>query len=160
MYSLYKYYRISTLNIFMAYRGRYNPKNPKKYKGDPKNIIYRSSWELKFMIYCDNNENILEWGSEEIFIPYVSPVDGKKHRYFPDFYIKTLNREGKIKKYLVEVKPLYQVVGPQVQQKRTKKYINEVMTYAVNQAKWKAAKEFCSDQLWEFIILTEKELKV
>lgn len=112
------------------------------------------------MIYCDKNENILEWGSEEIFIPYISPVDGKKHRYFPDFYIKTLNREGKIKKYLVEVKPLYQVVGPQVQQKKTKKYINEVMTYAVNQAKWQAAKEFCSDHMWEFIILTEKELKV
>jgi hypothetical protein len=156
----YKYYRICILNIFMSYKGRYSPKNPQKYKGDVKNIIYRSSWELKFMIYCDNNVNILEWGSEEIFIPYISPADGKKHRYFPDFYIKTKSKTGEIKKYLVEVKPEYQVRGPKVQQRRTKQYINEVITYAVNQAKWKAAKEFCNDHLWEFIILTEKELKV
>jgi hypothetical protein len=144
----------------MAYKGRYNPKHPEKYKGDSNNVIYRSSWELKFMIYCDNNKNILEWGSEEIFIPYVSPVDGKKHRYFPDFYIKTLNKSNQVKKYLVEVKPLYQVIGPEVNKRKTKRYINEVMTYAVNQAKWKAAKEFCLDHMWEFIILTEKELKV
>jgi hypothetical protein len=111
-------------------------------------------------MYLDSHENVLNWSSEEVIVPYRSPIDNKVHRYFPDFYIKTLSREGKIKKYLVEVKPLYQVVGPQVQQRKTKKYINEVMTYAVNQAKWKAAKEFCSDQLWEFIILTEKELKV
>ena len=144
----------------MNYRGRFNPKKSQKYKGDPKNIIYRSSWGLKFMIYCDNNDSILEWGSEEIFIPYISPVDGKKHRYFPDFYIKVKNKTGETKKYLVEVKPQYQVNGPKVQSRKTKKYINEVVTYAVNQAKWKAAQEFCNDHLWEFIILTENELKV
>ena len=72
----------------MAYRGRYIPTYPKKYKGDPSNIIYRSLWERKFMVYCDRNEKILEWGSEEFFVPYRSPLDGKIHRYFPDFYVK------------------------------------------------------------------------
>lgn len=144
----------------MAYTGRYTPTVPKKYKGDVNNIIYRSSWELKFMKYCDANNNILEWGSEELFIPYISPVDGKRHRYFPDFYIKVKDKTGKIKKYLVEIKPHYQVVGPKVQSRMTKKYLNEVMTYAVNQAKWAAAKEFCQDHMWEFMILTEHELKV
>lgn len=112
------------------------------------------------MIYCDKNPAILEWGSEEIFIPYISPLDGKRHKYYPDFYIKVRDKTGKVKKYLVEVKPAYQVKGPQVQKRKTKKYITEVTTYAVNQAKWKAAKEFCADHMWEFIILTEHELKV
>ena len=72
----------------MAYKGKYSPSYPRKYKGDPTNIVYRSLWERKFMVYCDLNENILEWGSEEIVMPYRSPVDGRVHRYFPDFYIK------------------------------------------------------------------------
>lgn len=144
----------------MAYTGRYTPTNIHKYKGDVKNIIYRSSWELKFMKYCDVNDSILEWGSEELFIPYISPVDGKKHRYFPDFYIKIKDRNNKIKKYLVEVKPQYQTIEPKTKKRVTKQYVNEVITYSVNQAKWKAAEEFCKDHLWEFIILTENELKV
>lgn len=153
------------LLLFMPYnknilKGVYTPKNPSKYKGDPTNIIYRSSWELKFMNYCDNNAVVLEWGSEELFIPYISPVDNKRHRYFPDFYIKVKEKSGKIQKYLVEVKPQYQVNGPVPQKRMTKRYLNEVMTYAVNQAKWKAAEEFCNDHMWKFIILTEHELKV
>lgn len=144
----------------MAYKGKYKPEKPQKYKGDPNNVIYRSSWELKFMKYCEYNDNILEWGSEEIYIPYVSPIDGKVHRYFPDFYIKMKDKTGKITKYLIEIKPRQQVIGPQVQKKMTKRYLSEVMTYAVNQAKWKAAKEFCEDNMWQFMILTEKELKV
>lgn len=112
------------------------------------------------MKYCDSNANILEWGSEEIFIPYTSPVDGKRHRYFPDFYIRVKTKTGVLKKYLVEVKPQYQTREPTKKQKITKQYVSEVITYSVNQAKWKAAEEFCKDHLWEFIILTEKELKV
>ena len=72
----------------MAYRGRYIPSNPKKYKGDSSRIIYRSLWERKLMVYCDRNEKVLEWGSEEVIIPYLSPWDNKFHRYFPDFYMK------------------------------------------------------------------------
>ena len=72
----------------MAYRGRYIPTNPKKYRGAPSREIYRSLWERKLMVYCDRNEKVLEWGSEEIIIPYLSPWDNKLHRYFPDFYMK------------------------------------------------------------------------
>ena len=89
----------------MAYRGRYIPSKPKKYKGDSSNIIYRSLWERKFMVYCDRNDNILEWGSEEIIIPYRSPLDGRIHRYFPDFYVKVKQKDGSVKKMLIEVKP-------------------------------------------------------
>ena len=89
----------------MSYKGKYQPSNPKKYKGDPTNIIYRSLWERKFMVYCDSNQNILEWGSEELALPYRSPIDNKIHRYFPDFYIKVKESTGQIKKYLIEIKP-------------------------------------------------------
>lgn len=144
----------------MSYKGRYTPSNPQKYLGDPSNIIYRSSWELKFMKYCDSNDNILQWGSEELHIPYISPADGKRHRYFPDFFIKVKNKQGNVKKYLVEVKPYKQTIEPPTQKRHTKNYINEVVTYAVNKAKWKTAEEFCNDHMWEFIILTENELKI
>ena len=120
----------------MAYRGRYIPSNPKKYKGDPSNIIYRSLWERKFMVYCDANENIIEWGSEEFFIPYRSPIDGRVHRYFPDFYVKVRTNEGKLKKWVVEVKPKAQTAPPKLPKRKTKRYLNEVRTYAVNEAKW------------------------
>lgn len=144
----------------MAYKGRFQPSNIEKYRGDHRNIIYRSLWERKFMVYCDKNENILEWGSEEIVIPYRSPLDNKIHRYFPDFYIKVRDLSGAIKKYIIEVKPKRQCVAPAPQTKRTKKYIREVTEYAKNQAKWEAAREFCADRRLEFKILTESELGV
>ena len=144
----------------MSYKGKYQPSYPQKYKGDPRNIVYRSLWERKFMKYCDLNENILEWGSEEIALPYRSPVDNRVHRYFPDFYIKVKESTGQVKKYLIEIKPKRQTVEPKVQQKKTKGYIYEVVEYAKNQAKWKAAKEFCEDRQWEFRVLTEDDLGV
>lgn len=144
----------------MAYKGRFTPSNFQKYKGDPTKIIYRSLWERKFMVWCDTNPNILEWGSEEFFIPYISPVDGRAHRYFPDFYVKLRTTTGQVKRYVVEVKPLAQCQAPKRPKRQTKKYISEVKTYAVNQAKWKAAVDFCEDRLWEFKVITEKELKV
>jgi hypothetical protein len=110
------------------------------------------------MKYCDLNENILEWGSEEIALPYRSPLDGKIHRYFPDFYIKVKESNGQIKKYLIEIKPKKQTVEPKVRQRKTKGYIFEVTEWVRNQAKWKAAKDFCEDRLWEFKVLTEDEL--
>ena len=144
----------------MAYKGKYKPRIPSKYKGDPTNIIYRSLWERKFMVYCDSTTNILEWGSEEIVLPYRSPIDNKVHRYYPDFYIKVRESTGKIKRYLIEVKPKKQTIAPKVQKKKTKSYIYEVYEYAKNQAKWKAAKEYCKDRLWEFKVLTENELGI
>ena len=144
----------------MSYKGKYKPKNSTKYKGDPTGIIYRSLWERKFMMYCDSNSNVLEWGSEEIALPYRSPVDNRVHRYFPDFYIKVKENNGKIKKYIIEIKPKRQCMEPKVQQKKTKGYIYEVYEYVRNQAKWKAAEEWCKDRKWEFKVLTENELGI
>ena len=89
----------------MAYKGRYSPVNPKKYQGNPSNIIYRSLWERKFMKWCDMNSDVIKWGSEETVIPYISPIDNKIHRYFVDFYIQVRTKDGELKSYLVEVKP-------------------------------------------------------
>ena len=144
----------------MAYRGKYYPSFPRKYKGDPTNIIYRSLWERKFMVYCDKNAKILEWGSEELALPYISPHDSRIHRYFPDFYIKVQENTGKVKRYLIEVKPLKQTVKPKKPKRQTKGYIREAFEYARNQAKWKAAREYCADRMWEFKVITEKELDI
>tara|TARA_R100001015_G_C4589100_1_gene144765 strand:+ start:647 stop:1081 length:435 start_codon:yes stop_codon:yes gene_type:complete len=144
----------------MSYKGKYYPSFPRKYKGDPTNIIYRSLWERKFMVYCDKNDNILEWASEEIAIPYRSPVDNRVHRYFPDFYMKVKERGGKIKRYVIEVKPAKQTKPPIKPKRQTKGYIREAYEYAKNQAKWKMAREFCADRQWEFKVVTEKELGI
>ena len=144
----------------MSYKGKYQPSYPKKYKGDPTNIIYRSLWERKFMVYCDTNEKILEWGSEEIIVPYRSPVDNRYHRYFPDFYINVNYKNGNIKKMIIEIKPYKQCIEPKVQKRKTKGYIYEVVEYAKNQAKWKAAEEWCLDRGYEFKVLTENELGI
>ena len=144
----------------MSYKGKFRPKNRKKYNGNPSEIIYRSLWELKFMNYCDNNNKIVKWSSEEIIIPYRCPTDNKIHRYFPDFYIKYKDVKGKLHEKVIEVKPARQVKEPKIQKRRTKKYLAEVFTYAKNMAKWEAAEDFCKDRSWEFQILTEKELGV
>ena len=141
----------------MTYKGRYIPSKPRKYKGDPSNIIYRSLWERKFMVYCDRNDAILEWGSEEIIIPYKSPLDGRIHRYFPDFYVKVKQSDGTIKKMIIEVKPKKQCKPP-IGKKKTKYYIKEVQTWGVNKAKWEYALEWCKDRNMEFKILTEDHL--
>jgi hypothetical protein len=144
----------------MAYKGKYSPSYPRKYKGDPTNIVYRSLWERKFMVYCDLNENILEWGSEEIVMPYRSPVDGRVHRYFPDFYIKIKESTGRIKKMIIEIKPKRQCSPPSKPKKQTKGYLREAYEYAKNQAKWEAASEWCKDRGYIFKVFTEKELGI
>ena len=143
----------------MAYRGKYTPKNPAKYRGDPSNITYRSLWERKFMLYCDDSKSIMEWGSEEVIIPYISPLDGRVHRYFPDFYIKVKQHNDKIKKYIIEVKPKKQCSPPDPKpSKRTKRWFSEVKTWGVNEAKWRSANSWCLDKGMEFKILTEDDL--
>jgi len=140
-------------------QGYFRPQNPQKYLGDPNNIVYRSGWELKFMRWCDRTENVLEYGSEEFFIPYFDPVTNRVRRYFPDFIIKVREQSGEIKKYVIEVKPKRQTIPPvQTSKKKTRTYINEVKTYAMNEAKWKAAQEWCKDRMIEFKIITENEL--
>jgi len=144
----------------MAYSGKYRPRFPKKYKGDVSKITYRSSWEARCMNYFDLNENVLWWASEEVIIPYKSPIDGRYHRYYPDFVINVRQRDGKTKTLMIEVKPENQKNAPKVRARQTKKYINEVVTYAVNQAKWDAATEYCNDRMWEFKVLTEKDMGI
>ena len=140
---------------FKPHKGRYVPNKPKKYRGDYNNIVYRSSWERRFMLYCDRSDAIIEWGSEEIIIPYRSPLDGRMHRYFPDFYIKVKQADGSVKKMLIEVKPKAQCGPPPIPKRKTKRFITEVRTWGVNKAKWDAAIEWCNDRGIEFKILTE-----
>lgn len=142
------------------YKGHYRIVNPSKYRGDHKDVIYRSSWELKFMKWCDLNPSILEWGSEVVVIPYKSPVDNKVHRYFVDFYIKVKSKAGDITNYLVEIKPEKFTKPPEIPQKKTKKFLQEVFMYGTNQAKWKAANEYCEDRNMKFLILTENDLGI
>lgn len=143
-----------------THKGQYRVKNPKKYRGDITSVTYRSSWELKFMNWCDNNQNVLEWGSEIAVIPYISPVDKRPHRYFVDFYMKLQDKDGNINKYLIEIKPKKFTQEPKKPNKITKYFIQEVYTYGVNQAKWKAATDFCLDRKWQFLVLTEDDLGV
>ena len=142
----------------MAYSGLFHPKNPQKYVGDHKNIIYRSSWEARVMTWLDKNPDILSWASEELTVPYMSPVDGRWHRYFPDFLVKVKTQNGATKTMMLEVKPKKQTQPPEKQKRVTKRYITEVATWGVNQAKWKSAVEYCKDRGWEFKILTEDHL--
>jgi len=145
----------------MAYKGRFKPKNTFKYLGNPANIIYRSLWECKLMAYLDNHPDVLSWASEEVCIPYKSPIDGRRHRYFPDFYVKR-RINGKIKESVIEVKPKIQTVPPKKLNRKipTQKYLREVRTYGINEAKWKAANEYCKDRGWDFLIMTEDQLGV
>lgn len=139
-------------------QGIYKIKNPKKYKGDINKVYYRSSWELRVFKYMDDNQNVLEWSSEEIKIPYISPVDGKLHTYYPDLLIKVLGQDKRVSIYLIEIKPYKQSIAPTIKKNITKQYINEVCTWGVNQAKWKSARQYCLDRDWQFKIWTEKEL--
>ena len=146
--------------LYMAYKGVYKPVNPRKYRGNPTNIVYRSLWERKYMIYCDHTPSIIEWGSETVIIPYRSPIDKRFHRYYPDFYIKVLNKNGTFDKYIIEIKPKKQTKPPHGKDKRTKAYRNAVLTFAKNSAKWNAAENYCDDRQKKFLILTEDHLAV
>ena len=144
----------------MSYKGKFQPKNIQKYNGDPTKIIYRSLWERKFMKFCDDKKNILQWSSEEVIVPYRSPIDNRMHRYYVDFLVTSINRNGIKETLLIEVKPKRQCMEPKPQKKKTRTYIYEVREYAKNQAKWKAAEEYCLDRGYEFKVLTEKELGI
>ena len=141
-------------------KSKYTPIYPSKYQGNAKYIICRSSWERKFCQWCDMNNSIISWASEEFSIPYVSPKDNRVHKYYPDYLIKVKEKNDMIKTYVVEVKPFKQTMPPKTPKRKTKSYMTECVTYAVNQAKWKAAKEFCEDHRIEFKVVTEKELGI
>lgn len=109
------------------------------------------------MKWLDENPNVINWSSEEVIIKYLSPIDGRIHRYFPDFIAKIRTKNGE-KTYMIEVKPFKQTKEPEKRKRVTKTYLQEVATWGVNKAKWDAAREFCKDRKWDFVILTEKEL--
>lgn len=142
------------------HQGIFTPKNANKYVGDSSNIVYRSGWEKKLFIWLDNNPSIIKWFSEELVIPYVSPVDGRVHRYFVDVGMEYKTNRGEIKRAIIEVKPYAQTKMPEQRKKTTQKYLTEVQTYAVNKSKWMAATEWAKQNGFDFVILTEKELKV
>lgn len=146
----------------MSYKGKYKPENPRKYVGNVEEIRYRSLWERRFMVYCDTNANITKWGSEVVKIPYVSPVDGRRHNYFVDFIIESIDKMGEPKVSLIEIKPKKQCKEPKKPENPTKKqksnYIYEAKTWAVNQGKWEAAHRFAEERGWKFVILTEDDI--
>jgi len=139
----------------MAYKTKYKTSNPSKYIGDPSKIICRSLWERRVCKYLDENKNVIKWGSEELIVPYYSPVDKKMHRYFPDFIAKVKTSNKTLKTYVIEVKPKKQTHQPERKKKKTKTYIKECLTYSINEAKWKSAEKYCKKRGWDFIILTE-----
>ncbi len=150
----------------MSYKGKFKAKNPNKYKGNPTNIIYRSLLERRFMVYLDNTPSVLQWSSEEITIPYVSPLDNRVHRYFPDFYMKYKNKDAMIVEELIEIKPSKYCKPPDPKRKLTKtgrtskRYLKEVNTYIINDAKWQQAVKFCEERKWGWRIITEKDINI
>jgi hypothetical protein len=143
----------------MSYKGRFVPQNPEKYAGDVNKITWRSTWERRVMSWLDMSDNVIYWASEELVIPYYDPVTNKIRRYFPDFIVKIRKKDGTVKTHVIEVKPEYQTKQPE-RKRKTQKFINEQVTYIINQSKWKAAEEFCKDRGWVFQILTEKDIGI
>ena len=139
----------------MSYKGRYTIKNPDKYAGDAKKVIYRSLWERNTFRWCENNPKVKLWNSEEVVVPYVSSVDKKLHRYYVDLLIQMDNK----KTYLIEIKPKKETQPPKSRSRRTKKFINEQLTYIKNNDKWEAASKFAEHNGWKFQVWTEETLK-
>lgn len=141
-----------------SFKGTFKPKNYKKYKGNPCNIIFRSGWEFSFMKFLDDNDSVLEWNSEEIVIAYRNPSSNTVRRYFPDFWMKTKAKDGKIEEFIVEVKPLHETIAPQKTEKKThQRYLKEVVTYTTNMAKWKAAKIYCEKKNMKFVVVSKNK---
>ena len=141
----------------MAYKTKYKPENPHKYVGNVDNIICRSNWERKFCKYLDKNENIIRWSSEELKIPYFSSIDRQIHHYYPDFLFEALKKDQAIETFVVEIKPKKQTLQPSPK-KNKRAYLNECITFEINNCKWKAAQELCNKNGWKFKILTEETL--
>lgn len=141
-------------------QGVFRPKNPTKYRGDSSNIIYRSGWELQLMFRLDRHPDVLQWASEELVIPYRSPIDGKVHRYFPDFWVKKRTKDGQIVIDVIEIKPAKETQPPTKRKRITPRYLYEVKTWGTNNAKWEAAYKYCKERGWNFHIMTEKELGI
>lgn len=132
-------------------QGPFKPTNPKKYVGSG-TIFMRSSWEFTFASFCDHNDNILEWASEPIRIPYRHPLSGKNTTYVPDFLIRYKDKNNRMLTELIEIKPMSQSVLKEGMKP------NQRATVAVNMAKWAAAKVWCQKNGISFRVVTEEEL--
>lgn len=147
----------------MAYSGKYKPKNPAKYRGDPTNIVYRSLKERQVMVYFDKCPNILKWSSEDVIVPYLYRVDNKMHRYFVDFTAIIKTESGKVRKLLIEYKPYCQTIQPSKSKKETRKsknrFIKESLVYIKNINKWEAADKWAKKNNMEFVVITERDTK-
>ena len=141
------------------YKGKFSPKHPEKYLGNPTKIIFRSSYELKYMIYLDDHPDVIRWGSEEVIIPYIAP-DGKSRRYIPDFIVQLRNKHGQIENLMVEIKPFAQTQPPKKPLRMTKGFLEAVETYEINKRKWHAAIQYCQKKGLEFKLLTESDLGI
>jgi hypothetical protein len=139
----------------MSYQGRYTIKRPEKYAGDAKKVVYRSLWERQAFKWCENNPKVKMWNSEEVVVPYKSTVDKKLHRYFVDLLIQMEDK----KTYLIEIKPKKETAPPKKPKRKTKRFINEQLTFIKNQDKWEAATEFAEHKGWKFQVWTEETLK-
>jgi len=135
----------------MAY-GRFIPRFPEKYVGDAENIMWRSSWEHRVMIWLDSRSAVEKWGSEEIKIAYIKPTDGQVHTYIPDFFAKIKDKDGVVKHWVIEIKPRHEAEEKYAKHERAKEAL------IVNNAKWKAAQIFCEQNGMEFLVLTEKSI--
>lgn len=137
----------------MAAGGRFVPKNPQKYVGKSVNrIMFRSSWELAFMKWLDSNDAVLRWGSEELAIPYVHPVDRRVHRYFPDMIVMYLDVTGQVKKEIIEIKPYKESVETPRMSER------DAQALMVNKEKWKYAADWAERNGASFRVLTERSM--
>ena len=137
-----------------SYKGLYRPTNPKKYVGDVNKIVYRSLLEKRFMLYCDRNQDIIHWASEELAIRYYNPVDKKYHRYYPDFIVRTVKGD----KIVIEIKPSRQCVPPKTPTRKTRAFMRSSFEYIKNRAKWEAATRYADDNNAKFKLITEKDL--
>jgi hypothetical protein len=144
-----------------GYHGLYEVENKDKYIGNT-NPKYRSSWEAIFCYFLDHSKSVVKWGYECVNIRYYSPIDKKLHRYFIDFYFESINKHGKLEKYLVEVKPSEQTKPPKrpknKNKKRNKRYLAEMETFIINKCKWKSAMKFCAARGIKWKIITEHEI--
>ena len=151
---------MNSMKKHKTYKGKYTPKFPKKYKGNYKNIVYRSLWERKCMVYFDTNPNILSWSSDELVIPYFDSVTKKRRRYYPDFLITVMNSDGEKKTHLIEVKPSKHLKPPtSTKGKRRSTLLQEAQAYYMNMDKFAAAEIWCKKKDIKFSIWTEKELQ-
>ena len=143
------------------HQGHYRLLNPHKYVGSSTDIVYRSSWELRFNRWCDLNPSVVKWNSEEIVIPYYSQADGKNRRYFVDYIIQMKTDKGTIESLLTKIKPSGQQVKPKNHgNKKPENYLAEMHTYQVNQDKWEAAEKWAAKHGMRFVVLNEYDLGI